>query len=136
MHSTNYFNTLIEIAEDSTTPYGQVPPSKAGKRSIVNLQYELLADRPYQLTSDDLLFAVFAARNNLPEAESAEQRKRFFSKGQACLRSSPLTKRYGWGIHSDAEGKLALYGVDSAAYQRLVADETVAKTKAMRSKRA
>ncbi len=136
MHSTNYFNTLIEVAEDSTTISGQAPPVRGDKRSIANLQYEMLVDRPYQLTSDDLLFAVFAARNQLPEADWAEQRERFFSKGQACLRASPLAKRYGWGIHSDAEGKIALYGVDTVTYQRLVADERIVKTRAMRSKRA
>ena len=34
------------------------------------------------------------------------------------------------------EGKIALVGLDSAEYSKLVEDETVTKKKAMRSKRA
>jgi hypothetical protein len=63
-------------------------------------------------------------------------RERFFSKGQACLRSSPLSKRYGWGTHHDAEGRVALYPVGSAEYERLRTDESLEHLTAMRSKRA
>lgn len=59
-----------------------------------------------------------------------------FSKGQACLRASPLTKRYGWGIHSNEEGKIAIYGADTEEYRQFVLDKTVEKKKAMRNKRA
>ncbi|MCG8323554.1 MAG: DUF6157 family protein [Cytophagales bacterium] len=52
------------------------------------------------------------------------------------MRSSPLTKRYGWGIHSVREGKIAMYSAASAAYQKSVMDDSVKKTEAMRSKRA
>ncbi len=65
-----------------------------------------------------------------------EQRQIFFSKGQPCFRASPLTKRYGWGVHANAEGKIAIFGVDSAEYQALLIDDSVTKKKAMRSKRA
>ncbi|WP_370583336.1 DUF6157 family protein [Pedobacter sp. ASV28] len=55
--------------------------------------------------SDNVLFQVYAKRKSLVVQEMEEARKLLFSKGQACLRASPLTKRYGWGIHSDHEGK-------------------------------
>ncbi len=135
MHTTNYFNTLIEIAEDCGATAGVVPPVKGDKKSVANLQHEMLEGHPYAYTSDDVLFGVFAIRNEIAEEALAEERERFFSKGQPCFRASPLTKSYGWGIHSDEAGKIAMYAVDSAEYQTLVADETVAKTKAMRSKR-
>jgi hypothetical protein len=112
-----------------------VPPIKGDKKSVANLQFELIQEHPYTYTSDDVLFAVFAARNGIPQDKLAEERARFFAKGQPCLRASPLPKRYGWGIHNNAEGKVAMYPVESEAYQTLVADEAVAKTKAMRSKR-
>ena len=136
MHTTNYFNTLIEIAEDCDATSGRVPPVRGDKKSIANLQFEMISEQPYEFTSDDVLFSVFATRKEIPANDWNEQRALFFSKGQACLRASPLTKQYGWGVHSNAEGKIALYGVESTEYQRLVADEAVVKKKAMRSKKA
>jgi hypothetical protein len=64
-----------------------------------------------------------------------KQREHFFSKGQPCFRASPLTKSYGWGIHSNEEGKIAMYGSESSEYQKFVADETIPKVKAMKSSR-
>jgi len=136
MHSTNYFNTLIEIAEDSRATGGETPPVKGGKKTVANLQFELIHAHPYEFTSDEVIFSVFAIRKEIPKAEWAAQRELFFSKGQPCLRASPLAKSYGWGIHSNAEGKIAIFGVESHEYQRLAADESVVKTKAMRSRRA
>ena len=136
MTTTNYFNTLIEIAEDSPAITGETPPLKGKKKSVANLQYEMLHGHPYEFTSDDVLFTVHATRKEIPEVDLSQQREIFFSKGQPCFRASPLTKRYGWGIHSNEEGKIALFGVESAEYQALVADESVVKKKAMRSKRA
>lgn len=135
MHSTNYFNTFIEIAEDSTAIAGEVPPVKVDKKSMATLQFEMLHGHPYEYSSDDVLFAVHAMRKGYAEEELAEQRERFFSKGQPCFRASPLTKRYGWGIHSNADGKIAMVGVESEAYQKFLAEESIAKKKAMRSKR-
>jgi hypothetical protein len=136
MTSTNYFNTFIEIAEDCSATVGESPPVKGDKKSVANLQFEMLYEHPYEFTSDDILFSVFAARKEVPNEALEEQRGLFFSKGQPCFRASPLTQRYGWGIHSNKESKIAMYGVESKEYQRLVADESVTKKKAMRSKRA
>ncbi len=136
MHTTNYFNAFIEIAEDCPTAAGVIPPIKGDKRSVANLQFEMLLDHPYEFTSDEVLFSVFATRKGFSAEEMEEERKRFFSKGQACFRASPLTKRYGWGVHSNEEGKVALYGAETKAYQAFVEDESIPKKKAMRSKRA
>ncbi|MDN5215526.1 DUF6157 family protein [Fulvivirgaceae bacterium BMA12] len=136
MESTNYFNTFIEIAEDCPAKAGEIPPVKGDKKSIANLQYDMLFDNPYKFTSDDILYTVFAMRKEIPERELEVQRQVFFSKGQPCFRSSPLTKRYGWGIHSNEEGKVAMYGVGTEAYRKFVSDGSIKKTKAMRSKRA
>lgn len=134
MHTTNYFNTLIEIAEDCPVDAGQVPPMKA-KKSVANLQYEWLADHPYEYTSDEVLFGVVAQRKGYGDDVIEAERHRYFSKGQPCFRASPLTKRYGWGVHANAEGKIAIFGAYSAEYAALIADDTVVKKKAMRSKR-
>jgi hypothetical protein len=47
-----------------------------------------------------------------------------------------LTKRYGWGIHNNTEGKIALYGVGSIEYQKFKDDKNLKIVKAMRSKKA
>ncbi|MDW7691329.1 DUF6157 family protein [Flammeovirgaceae bacterium SG7u.111] len=135
IHSTNYSNTFIEVAEDCLVNEGNVPPLKGEKPTVARTQFELLKDAPYQFTSDDVFFRIYAERNDLTEAELTEARAKFFSKGQPCFRSSPLTKRYGWGIHSNSEGKVAMFGRESEEYEAFVQDEATKKVKAMRSKR-
>jgi len=44
----------------------------------------------------------------------------FLSMPQPCLRSSVLTKRYGWGFHSDGERRVALYAFELPEYQRFI----------------
>ncbi len=135
MHTTNYFTTFIEVAEDCTADQAVEPPAK-DEPTIARLHYELIAADPYGLTSDDVIFETHMRRARIPESERDATREAFFSKGQPCLRSSPLGKRYGWGVHSDAEGRVRLVARESAEYERLANDSTVAHTRAMRSRRA
>lgn len=135
MHTTNYINTFIEIADDSPTQTGQMPPTKDKKKTIANYQFDMLFDHPYEFTSDDVFFRVFATRKEIPGNEWKEARDLFFSKGQPCFRSSPLTKRYGWGIHSDENGKVAIYAAGSDEYNQYLEDRSIKKVKAMASKR-
>ncbi|MGI9542084.1 MAG: DUF6157 family protein [Cyclobacteriaceae bacterium] len=136
MGSTNYLNTFIEIAEDCPASSGELPPIKGEKKSVANLQFEMLYENPYKFTSDDVLYTVFATRKEIPDGELEEQREIFFSKGQPCFRASPLTKRYGWGIHSNEEGKIAMYGAETKEYKTFAKSEKLEVVKAMRSKRA
>ena len=135
MHSINYYNTFIEIAADSPSDKGEMPPLKGEKKTIANLQFEMLYENPYKYTSDDVLFGVFATRQNFEKHELDEQREHFFSKGRPCFRASPLTKKYGWGVHADEEGKIAIYGAETKEYKDFVADGSIKKVRAMRSKR-
>lgn len=132
VHSTNYIDTLIEVAEDTKVSQGNIPPTK-DKKTIAEMQYELITQFPYTYTSDELLFKIYADRNEVTEAEYQEAKNSFFSKGQACLRASPLTKNYGFGIHSNHEGKIALYGMETKEYFRFLHDANIKKVKAMRS---
>ena len=136
IHSTNYLNTFIEVAADCPSEMGEIPPLKGNKKSVANLQYEMISKKPYQFTSDELLFAIYALRKDLSQEEYPEAKSHFFSKGQACLRASPLTKRYGFGIHSNKDGKVALYGRETMEYKKLIEDHSITKVKAMRSKKA
>ena len=135
MKTTNYFNTFIEIAEDCPVQSAEIPPQKRANKTVAAMQYEVINRNPYKYTSDDVIFHIFAERNDVPQNRRARERKKFFAKGQPCLRSSPLPKRYGWGIHSDADGKIALYAMESERYQRLDTDKNIKHLKAMRSKR-
>ncbi len=135
MHSTNYFNTFIEVAEDCSAEQGEMPPIKGEKRTVANLQFEMLWENPYQYTSDDIFFSVFVVRKEIPKNEMEEARAHFFSKGQPCFRASPLTKKYGWGVHSNEEGKVAIFGRETKMYKEFIANQGIDKKKAMRSKR-
>ena len=133
LHSTDYINTFIEIAEDSTAVNGEGPPTKGDAKTIASMQFDMVKNNPYKFTSDDVFFQVFADRNDLSKSEYKEARAQFFSKGQPCFRASPLTKRYGWGVHSNAEGKIALYACESAEYEKLASDKSLKVIKAMKS---
>ncbi|MCB9230312.1 MAG: hypothetical protein H6581_01500 [Bacteroidia bacterium] len=134
-HTTNYFNAFIEISEDSPRQAGEIPPLKGDKKSIANLQFEMVYDHPFKYTSDDVIFGVHAIRKEFSGGELEEERQIFFSKGQPCFRASPLTKQYGWGVYSNAEGKIALFAADSEEYRQYVANDSIPKVKAMRNKR-
>ena len=133
VHTTNYFDTFIEIADDCPISSGEIPPAKAETKTVANIQFEMVSKNPYKFTSDDILFQVFADKNDLTKNEYQEAREKFFSKGQPCFRASPLTKRYGWGVHYDKDGKMAIYGADSAEYEKFSKDKTLNVIKAMKS---
>ncbi|WP_224996910.1 DUF6157 family protein [Cesiribacter sp. SM1] len=133
IHTTNYRDTFIEIAEDCPASKGESPPVKGDAKTVASLQFDLVKQNPYKFTSDDVFFQVYAVRNDLTENEYKEARVQFFSKGQPCFRASPLTKRYGWGVHSDKDGRIAIYGCESAEYKNFVADKNLKVIKAMKS---
>ncbi len=134
-HTTNYSNTFIQVADDCKAVRGEVPPSKGESKSIAQLQFELLYGNPYQYTSDEVLFQVFACKKEIVKHDLDDAREQFFSKGQPCFRASPLTKQYGWGVHSDAAGKIAIYGCETAEYKRFSEDASLKVIRAMKSKR-
>jgi hypothetical protein len=135
MHSTNYTSTFIEPAEDCKAVAGTQPPAK-DEPTVAQLQYELISAHPYRYTSDEVIFEIHTRRNGIPAAKREAARQEFFSKGQPCMRSSPLAKTYGWGFHFDSDARVAIYGRESAEYKRLSTDTSLKKHKAMRSKRA
>lgn len=133
VHSTNYKDTFIEIADDCPATSGEIPPTKGDGKTVANIQFEMISKNPYKYTSDDILFQVFAERTDLTKSEYKESREQFFSKGQPCFRTSPLTKRYGWGVHSDKDGNIAIFGAETADYKKFSTDKTLTVVKAMKS---
>ena len=117
MSTTNYVNTFIAVAEDCPVASGEVPPTKEPP-SIAQITYEICSQHPYEFTSDDVIYAASGQPKGLT-------RELFFSKPQPCLRSSPLTKRYGWGIHCNNEGKIALISLGTDEYSQLANDSSL-----------
>lgn len=135
VHTTNYQNTLIIPADDTKAVSAVMPPLKEEKKTIANLQFDMIYNEPYKYTSDEVLFEIYMLRKSPEHDPVAEERKAFFSKGQACLRTSALAKQYGWGIHHDAEGRVALVAMESEDFKELVNDPEVKKVKAMKTSR-
>ena len=132
----NYFRTLIAVAEDCPVTESTVPPRNEEKPTIAAEHYRLLSERPYELTSEDLMFQVHADKQGIPEADRPAARDEYFAKSRACLRASPLPKKFGWGLHNDDQGRLALVGMESDQYRRLASGDGVdSVVKAMRSSR-
>lgn len=132
-HTTNYSDTFIAIAKDSDAKKGSEPDAE--KPTIASITFRLIHENPYRFTSDDVLFMVHAERKGIPESKWPAERKAFFAKPQACLRASPLPKKFGWGVHSDEAGRVAIYPVESADYKKLSKSAAAVKF-AMASSRA
>jgi hypothetical protein len=139
VHTTNYVGTFIAVAPDCTAKKGTAPKESA-KPSAALLAFRMISEHPYEFTSDDVLFMVHAERTEIPRSKRESARKAFLAKPQACLRASDLGKRYGWGIHHDRGGRVALYGVESAEYGTFASGndldgDAIAVKSAMRSSR-
>ena len=50
---------------------------------------------------------------------------------EMCIRD----RRYGWGVHYDQDGKMAIFGAESAEYKKLSKDKSLQVIKAMKSKK-
>jgi hypothetical protein len=87
-----------------------------------------------------VLYAVHVARVRAAaspgDAVPDMSREEFFGKSHACMRASALAKTYGWGLHFDSDGRVALVGVETDRYRELASDTSLSHTRAMRSKRA
>ena len=133
-------DTFVLVAEDCPARSGTVPPSRATP-SRAGLEHELLAAAPYHYTLEDLIYAVHVRHRAIPPETLAGGagaiRAALFSKPHPCMRASALPKRYGWGVHHDAEGRIALYAVGSAAYRELATPRAggPALVRAMRNRR-
>jgi hypothetical protein len=138
----SYTDTFIEAADDCPEAVGIAPLSRGDKPSVPVLEYELLSKSPYKHTQDELIFIVHVTRQGLTPAALKARGKavhaELFAKPHPCMRASQLTKRWGWGIHHDENGRMAIYARGSREYADLVSGKAKAKTvlKAMRNKRA
>lgn len=102
----------------------KIPATRVGKKTVTQLQFDMVDRNPYQYTSDDVLFATQAIRNSFSPDDQLE-RENFFSKGRTCFRASALPKTHGWGIHFNEDGKMALYAINFGKYQSFIDDNSL-----------
>ncbi|MDM5286429.1 DUF6157 family protein [Peribacillus frigoritolerans] len=131
----SYKNTLITISEDSKVTSAKVPVIKNEKPTIAYIEHDLINNNPYKFTQEDVQFKTYLIKNQMEAENAAQLREQFFSKSKACFRASPLVKNYGWGIHYNNQGKIAIYDVNSEMYNQLLKQDDITKLKGMRSKR-
>ncbi|MEW5553515.1 DUF6157 family protein [Peribacillus frigoritolerans] len=131
----SYKNTLITISEDSKVSSAKVPVIKNEKPTIAYIEHDVINNNPYKFTQEDVQFKTYLIKNQMEAENAAELREQFFSKSKACFRASPLVKNYGWGIHYNNQGKIAIYDVNSEMYNQLLKQDDITKLKGMRSKR-
>lgn len=135
----SYQNTFIRVSTDCPADRGIVPVSTRPAKPAHVIQYELLSQAPYRYNHEELLFEVHIRHKQIPEEVVRERRQELweelFSKSHPCLRASALPKKYGWGVHYDAQGKIAIYGMDSPEYRRFVTSADVQLLNAMRNSR-
>lgn len=126
MKDFNYYDTFIQVAADSPVTESVIPVAKKPAKSIHVIQYELLSEQPYTYSQEELLYEVHVRHKGYTASELAargdEIRFELFQKNHACLRASALPKKYGWGIHFNAAGKIGLYAMETEAYQNFVSN--------------
>lgn len=131
----SYKNTFIAVSEDSKVTTAIKPLPRKGRPTIASIEYDLISTNPYKFTEQDILFKTYLIKNNIESNSLDTLREEFFSKPKACFRASPLVKKYGWGIHYDEQGKVAVYAVDSKSYKDMMKSNNVTILKGMRSKK-
>ena len=120
MHTVNYMDTLVAVAPDSPAEKVMVPRTGPGRVSIAEIQFDLLTRGPYRHTQEEVLWRTHVRHKALTgAAANRAARLSFLAKPHPCLRSSPLPKRYGWGLYFDSQGKVALVARASKQYASL-----------------
>ena len=119
---------LILIATKCSMKRGTKPVSNREQPTIAMHQYDVLTEMPYQLTYEQLKDEVHGNRRG--KELTREQSKTYMMK------RSELCKIWGWGVHQDKNGKLALVGCETKEYRRLVKDLQVQKEKALNPSQA
>lgn len=135
-------NAFVLVSPDCPVEHAIEPTAKPGsKPTLHGIQYRLLTERPYYYDLDELILETHI-RHKLPEervdeARRAEIREALFRKSHPCMRASALPKKYGYGVHYDANGKIALFPMESETYRSFAESgrEGVKVEYAMRNKK-
>ncbi|WP_410771760.1 DUF6157 family protein [Fontibacillus sp. BL9] len=138
----SYKNTFILVSPDCPAVKGIVPVSAKENKPVHLIQYELLTEHPYRYDYPELLLETHIRHKQISSEEmnrrGQEIRDELFAKKHACLRASALPKKFGWGVHYDDDGRIAIYGMDSPEYKSFAdsADTGIQLLLGMRSRKA
>ena len=112
---------LIKISEDSPTS-NSLRPIK--KNTVEYIKFDILSEYPYKFTEEEFFEEVHFNR-----------RKKYNLKIKTySLKRLGLVKRYGWGIHINEKGTIAMIPCESEQYKTLLNNPKVKKSKAYRNK--
>lgn len=119
-------NTLIIPSEDCPASESIIPVGKNKKNTIPVDWYENLISNAYKYTEREFRELIYFkirgdSTNKIDDYDS---------------RRSLLCKKYGWGIHIDGLGRLALCARGSKQFKELTSDPLVTKVRAFNAKRA
>lgn len=135
----NYYDTFIQVAPDCPVKQAVVPVSKGENKTVAVHEYECLSAKPYFYTQEELFFTVHVRRLGISAKQLKSQRDKlwaeFFATPHACMRASALTKKYGWGVHYDHAGKMALIAMQDKKYQQFARDRKLKQLLAMKSRK-
>lgn len=118
----NYCNVLIQVAEDCPAQKGLTPDSK---NEIAYIGYDELSKNPYKYTELEFYRQVHHVCRSKPELKIETY----------DIRRSVLCKKYGWGIHIDESGRLALVGCETEKYKELLNNILVDKVNSFKKSR-
>lgn len=113
---------LILVAYDCPVIESIVPGDKSPK-TVDRIVYEVLNEYPYQYSESELFIEVHINKRKRPDLKIDSYN----------IKRSPLLQKYGWGIHRNQAGKLALVPVNSEEYTQL--SKTIKTTRSYRNKK-
>jgi hypothetical protein len=113
--ATGYVNAFITTAPDCPLAVGTVPTHAM---SIAGIEHSLLLDCPYEYMAHELIIDVHRRHKRVDDVELEDFKALLFTKSHACMRLSMLTKRWGWGVHYNEQGRMALYGAETDEYRQ------------------
>jgi hypothetical protein len=100
---------LIPALSNSNYREGTPPKSTREKETIPMVQYDILSNNPYKYTKETFYEEVYWNRLG----------RKHLKISSYSLYRNELRKKWGWGIHIDENGKIALVGIETDKYQRL-----------------
>lgn len=137
----SYTNTFIIVSADCPVTTSKVPVSSRAKKTAYEIEFDLLSSNPYRYNEQELIYEVHIRHKDLDtsyvSSHAEEIWQDLFKKPHPCLRASQLPKKFGWGIHYNEEGRIALYGMETDEYSDFTAtgEGKPAIVPAMRSRR-
>ncbi len=129
-HILNLKNTFIQISETCPFRFGLPHKLRLNINSIAHYQYQMLFENPYAFNAEELLFSAYAIHHNIDPVLWKFEQYKYVVKEQPNLRSSPLCQTYGWGLHCDEHGGIALCGAETDLYTEFCNNQDLKQYKA------